>query len=631
MTRTVACLAMTVVTACAIQAQPANIDLPMFGPDTTMLSNAEALDLILEAEIPYVVALPLLHRVARSGDTTLGQALKDIAAMYSLDLGTISYNALYALEALGEPDAYFLANAQNHNANVDLASYSISVLAQDPDSTTWALIEPLWAASGDGWVQSAVNRYESMLSLVDSDNRIVDVDSLIDEHLLGISSVIPFESERWAYELGLNALSEYDERVGLSPSDVYSRRQLARLAAQYPTLVHEAMARIPSWEFFQRDIFTNHPPDLLAEQIALLGVYADSIVFEVDVPTLPPVDNGADVTPIVECIVEEGSGSLIAYFGYDNRHGEPVTIPYGATSVITPSAYDQQQPEVYYMPQLVDGQPGRTPLYCEEDFNDWAFAVRFDSTETVSWTLGDRTVTASSSWQRCADYVPGWQDVTVVPAAATLASPSVEASFSGNSFAVSGLDHDLSGNATGSGEDRHGIAVADETARQSILDELSSNQEGNVTGQDPAPDVAIAAPGLDVEGLVDLLLARADLITLDADPGNQTVGSPSQPAVAYAPDGLDVQGNFEGYGILVVEGTFEEATEFRGNASWTGLVIVRGEDGAQAAFDMSGSVEVIGAVVLSSDTGAVLDVGGSSSIRYSSEALQLAQSLLNAP
>lgn len=173
MTRTVACLAMTVVTACAIQAQPANIDLPMFGPDTTMLSNAEALDLILEAEIPYVVALPLLHRVARSGDTTLGQALKDIAAMYSLDLGTISYNALYALEALGEPDAYFLANAQNHNANVDLASYSISVLAQDPDSTTWALIEPLWAASGDGWVQSAVNRYESMLSLVDRDRKSV--------------------------------------------------------------------------------------------------------------------------------------------------------------------------------------------------------------------------------------------------------------------------------------------------------------------------------------------------------------------------------------------------------------------------------------------------------------------------
>ena len=222
-------------------------------------------------------------------------------------------------------------------------------------------------------------------------------------------------------------------------------------------------------------------------------------------------------------------------------------------------------------------------------------------------------------------------DLTALPSAATFASLSVEASFSSNSFLVSGLDHDLNGNATGSGEDRHGIAATDEAARQSILDELSSNQEANVTGQDPAPDIAVAAPGLDVEALVDLLLARADLITLDADPGNQTVGSPSQPAVAYAPDGLDVQGNFEGYGILVVEGTFEEATEFRGNASWTGLVIVRGEDGAQAAFDMSGSVEVIGAVVLSSDTGAVLEVGGSSSIRYSSEALQLAQSLLNAP
>ena len=251
---------------------------------------------------------------------------------------------------------------------------------------------------------------------------------------------------------------------------------------------------------------------------------------------------------------------------------------------------------------------------------------------TMSGRLGAIVTAASSAVvERAEEALAELSDLTNLPAAATLASLSVEASFSGNSFLVSGLDHDLSGNATGSGDDRHGIAAADEAARQSILDALSSNQEGNVTGQDPAPDIAVAAPGLDVEALVDLLLARADLITLDADPGNQTVGTATEPVVAYAPDGLDVQGTFEGFGILVVEGTFEEAAELRGNAAWTGLVIVRGVDGAQAAFDMSGSVEVLGAVVLSSDTGAVLDVGGSSSIRYSAEALQLAQSLLDAP
>lgn len=220
---------------------------------------------------------------------------------------------------------------------------------------------------------------------------------------------------------------------------------------------------------------------------------------------------------------------------------------------------------------------------------------------------------------------------TTLPAAATISSSTVEASFSGNSFSISGFDHDLSGSATGSGDDRHGIAVADEAARQSILDELSANQEGNVTGTDPAPDVAVASPGLDVEALVDLLLAHPDLVTLEADPGNQTVGSTAQPAVAYAPDGLDVQGTFGGTGILIVEGTYAESLALRGNASWTGLVIVRGQNGAEAQFDMSGSVEVIGAVVLVSDTGAVLDVGGSSSVRFSKEALQLAQSLLDAP
>ena len=626
MTRSSACLVLIVVMACAVQAQPENIDLPMFGPDTTLLSNAEALDLILEAEIPYVVALPLLHRVARSDDATLASALKDIAAMYSIDLGTISYNALYALEALGEPDAYFLTNAQNHDANVKLPRYSIHILAQDPDSTMWAQIEPLWAASGDGWVQGAVNTYRSMLRRVGRRSRVVDVDSLIDKHLSGITSVIPFESERWAYELGLNANSEYNYQVGLSPSDVYSRRQLARLAAQYPTLVHEAIARIPSWEFFQDEIFAEHPPDLLAEQITLLEVYADSIVFEVDVPTLPPQDAGADVAPIVECVVEEGSGSLVAYFGYDNRHGEAVTIPYGETSVITPPAYDQQQPEVYYMPELVEGQPGRTPFYGEEDFHDWAFAVRFDSTETVTWTLGDRTVTVSSSWQRCAGYVPGWQDVTVLPAAAAFTSPSVAASFSGNSFLVSGLDHDLNGTATGSADDRHGIAAADEAARQAILDELSSNQEGNVTGQNPAPDVAVAAPGPDVEALVDGLLARADLITLDDKPGNQTVGTASAPAVAYAPDGLDAKGTFGGTGILIVDASLE----MKGNAAWTGLVIVRPDSGGASVLDLRGNAGLIGGVVIEGDA-ASLELTGSVSLLWSLEALQLAQSLLNAP
>ncbi len=229
------------------------------------------------------------------------------------------------------------------------------------------------------------------------------------------------------------------------------------------------------------------------------------------------------------------------------------------------------------------------------------------------------------------DDIPSLPDLTTLPAAASITSSTVTASFSGNSFGISGFDHDLSGNTTSSGVDRHGIVATDEAARQSILGELSSNQEDNITGQGTAPDVAVTALGLDVEALIDLLLARPDLITLNPDPGNQTIGSTSAPAIAYAPDGLDAKGNFEGTGILIVDGTFEDTLELRGNAAWTGLVIVRGQNGAEAQFDMSGSVEVVGALILVSDTGAVLDIGGSSTIRFSMVALQLAQTLLDAP
>jgi len=140
----------------------------------------------------------------------------------------------------------------------------------------------------------------------------------------------------------------------------------------------------------------------------------------------PPSDPQASVHPILECVAPLDDGRLRAYFGYENRHGEPVTIPYGPNNSVrrlralssdenrhsepvtiphgpsnrvTPpdGYYGGQQPEGFDMPRIVDGRPGRTPWYPGH-----AFAVTFAPDEQVTWRLQGRTATASDMpEQRC--------------------------------------------------------------------------------------------------------------------------------------------------------------------------------------------------------------------------------------
>ena len=111
----------------------------------------------------------------------------------------------------------------------------------------------------------------------------------------------------------------------------------------------------------------------------------------------PPSDPQASVHPILECVAPLDDGRLRAYFGYENRHGEPVTIPYGANNRLTPASYDGQQPEAFDMPRIAVGRPGRTPWH-----PGYAFTVTFAPNEQVVWALGGRTATASDApEQRC--------------------------------------------------------------------------------------------------------------------------------------------------------------------------------------------------------------------------------------
>ena len=93
----------------------------------------------------------------------------------------------------------------------------------------------------------------------------------------------------------------------------------------------------------------------------------------------------AAVTPKLECVVFRNAAPDVAVWGYSNPNSFPVTIPLGsAANGFDPAPLDRGQPVVF--------DPG--PLV-------GAFQTPFGGAATLTWSLGGKTVTASSTSPRC--------------------------------------------------------------------------------------------------------------------------------------------------------------------------------------------------------------------------------------
>ncbi|MBI5667966.1 MAG: thrombospondin type 3 repeat-containing protein [Chloroflexi bacterium] len=96
------------------------------------------------------------------------------------------------------------------------------------------------------------------------------------------------------------------------------------------------------------------------------------------------------VSPVLECVANNGNGSYTAYFGYENRNPVAVTIPRGNNNRFHPEPKDRGQPTVF--------GPGRQRFVFKVDFNG----------RNLVWQLKGpdgkgRTATASSNpTQDCA-------------------------------------------------------------------------------------------------------------------------------------------------------------------------------------------------------------------------------------
>lgn len=89
------------------------------------------------------------------------------------------------------------------------------------------------------------------------------------------------------------------------------------------------------------------------------------------------------ISPVLECVLDNGNGTFTALFGYFNPSDEAQDIPVGDRNRFSPAPADRGQPTTF--------TPGRTY---------GAFTVDFTSGNVV-WTLTRKTSTANSNSKKC--------------------------------------------------------------------------------------------------------------------------------------------------------------------------------------------------------------------------------------
>jgi hypothetical protein len=231
------------------------------------------------------------------------------------------------------------------------------------------------------------------------------------------------------------------------------------------------------------------------------------------------------------------------------------------------------------------------------------------------------------------------------PALVTMANPSLDPRFEGESFLVSGFDRTLDGGA-GASPARPALAVLTADAAEAIAGALSPGQQTRVLGSGATPSVeAIASSGTsDASQRLKLQLSRqADRVFVDpgtileelrgADATGQVSIVKGDPS-ADSNSGLDTAGDVildgsgRGSGILVVSGQLT----LRGSYRFDGLVLLVGDG---SGLNLEGDSTIFGSVIIANRTGRNAGRGGltmrdRAQLHFSQEALQVAGRLLSA-
>ena len=90
------------------------------------------------------------------------------------------------------------------------------------------------------------------------------------------------------------------------------------------------------------------------------------------------------VSPVLECVTDNGSGNYTAIFGYNNPNAYEINIPVGIDNKFSPDPINRGQPEYFH--------PGRTYR---------AISLGFTSGNNIVWSLDGNTATGDSGGSPC--------------------------------------------------------------------------------------------------------------------------------------------------------------------------------------------------------------------------------------
>lgn len=218
-----------------------------------------------------------------------------------------------------------------------------------------------------------------------------------------------------------------------------------------------------------------------------------------------------------------------------------------------------------------------------------------------------------------------------------------DTSFSGTSFKIDGRDYRLSDTDTPTGpSEQAGINLANSSHRLNVINSLSDDQKSKIMGTGYDGTTTPATPSIGISTAMTIEDARSFIDSVKAIADNKllnptslddiNIGTTANPKVTYInktdATAIKITGNTSGAGILVIEGGNLEIT-LTGNMSWTGIIVVIGRS---VGFKQTGSGEIKGGLVVAElsdpDVGKELEVGGNFSIKYSSEAITMANNAL---
>lgn len=214
------------------------------------------------------------------------------------------------------------------------------------------------------------------------------------------------------------------------------------------------------------------------------------------------------------------------------------------------------------------------------------------------------------------------------PGAIYLPGDTVTPNFNGNRFLVDGNNTNLDGSDNSSKPDVPGVTTHTQAAADAVVDALDSGQADNVIGLGGEPSVEMSN-GFTTDTLanqvIPQILAAPGVVTDPNLNGHDVFGTLAQPQITHFTGDVTVNGTIDGVGILIVDG----GLTISGDSTFTGLIIVQGTTQIGGNADpttVQGNTTILGSIWT---TDLRLTVGGSASVSYSSQALELVNAMFN--